>query len=53
MEQIKKTRGTWIIHVRENSAGRGTNTEDEKFGLAPNKEMPFCNEMGSTTDKEE
>lgn len=53
MDNVKKSRGAWVIRVRESGTGHGANSEDEKLGLAPNKEMPLCNEMESTTDKEE
>lgn len=50
MNQMKKTRGAWVIHVREINAKQSTVA---KCSPIPNGGTAQCNEHKNKTDKKE
>ena len=53
MADVKKTRGVWVIHVREVNPGRGTNAEYGGCNSPPNEDIHHAEEKSTTSEKEE
>lgn len=53
MSQTEKSRGAWVIHVRERNSGQGANAEYGRRSPTPSEDIPHCNEQKNTTDETE
>lgn len=50
MEQVKKTRGAWVIHVKRSGTEQGAGT---KYSPASNDGTSRCSNQRNTTNKKE
>lgn len=53
MEEVKKTRGAWVIHIREINTRRGTNAEYGKCSPSRSEGIPHFNGQENATNERE
>ena len=53
MDETKKTRGAWVIYVREINPGRGAGAEYGECSSLPSEDIHHDEEKSTASEKEE